>query len=45
VFVNGHRVEWSPLTHGDEIRVGRHNLYYATLEAVGAHPAPTTTSG
>ena len=36
VFVNGERVEWSPLTHGDEIRVGRHRLYYATLELVGA---------
>jgi pSer/pThr/pTyr-binding forkhead associated (FHA) protein len=44
VFVNGHRVEWSPLTHGDEIRVGRHNLYYATLEPVGAEAAPSTTA-
>ncbi len=41
VFVNGQRVEWSPLAHGDEIRVGRHRLYYATLEPVGA-AAPTT---
>jgi ribosomal protein S27AE len=41
VFVNGERVEWSPLAHGDEIRVGRHRLYYATLEPVGA-AAPTT---
>jgi len=38
VFVNGQRVEWSPLAHGDEIRVGRHRLYYATLE-----PVPATT--
>jgi hypothetical protein len=36
VFVNGERVEWSPLGHGDEIRVGRHRLYYATLEPVDA---------
>jgi hypothetical protein len=36
VFVNGQRVEWSPLSHGDEIRVGRHRLYYATLEPVPA---------
>jgi pSer/pThr/pTyr-binding forkhead associated (FHA) protein len=42
VFVNGQRVEWSPLAHGDEIRVGRHRLYYATLDPVGAAaPAPT----
>jgi len=36
VFVNGERVEWSPLRHGDEIRVGRHRLHYATLEPVAA---------
>jgi hypothetical protein len=42
VFVNGQRVEWSPLRHGDEIRVGRHRLYYATLEPVAA--AATTSS-
>jgi hypothetical protein len=41
VFVNGQRVEWSPLAHGDEIRVGRHRLYYATLDPVGA-AAPTS---
>ena len=41
VFVNGQRVEWSPLTHGDEIRVGRHRLYYATLEPVAAATATT----
>jgi DNA-directed RNA polymerase subunit RPC12/RpoP len=44
VFVNGERVEWSPLAHGDEIRVGRHRLYYATLDPVGA-AAPPTSSG
>jgi hypothetical protein len=43
VFVNGARVEWSPLTHGDEIRVGRHRLYYATLQPVDA-TAPTSTA-
>jgi len=41
VFVNGQRVEWSPLTYGDEIRVGRHRLYSATLEPMPA-PEPTT---
>ena len=45
VFVNGARVEWSPLHHGDEIRVGRHRLYYATLEPVGAASAPAPTAG
>lgn len=42
VFVNGQRVEWSPLAHGDEIRVGRHRLYYATLDPVAA-ATPSTT--
>jgi hypothetical protein len=41
VFVNGERVEWSPLTHGDEIRVGRHRLYYSTLAPFDA-PTPTS---
>ena len=28
VYVNGRRVEWAPLTDGDEIAVGRHTLYF-----------------
>ena len=37
VFVNGQRVEWSTLAHGDEILVGRYRLHFAKLEAlVGA---------
>lgn len=28
VFVNGKRVEWSKLTDGDEIMVGRHQLFF-----------------
>ena len=31
VYVNGERVEWSPLRDGDEIVVGRHSLWF--LEA------------
>ena len=37
VFVNGKRVEWSPLTDGDEITIGRHAIYF--LEAVTAGAA------
>ena len=33
VHVNGRRVEWSPLTDGDVIMVGRHTIHY--LEAAG----------
>ena len=28
IFVNGRRVEWAPLTDGDEITIGRHSLFY-----------------
>jgi pSer/pThr/pTyr-binding forkhead associated (FHA) protein len=28
IQVNGRRVEWSPLTDGDEIAIGRHTLYF-----------------
>jgi DNA-directed RNA polymerase subunit RPC12/RpoP len=34
VFVNGERVEWSTLTDGDEIVIGRHRLYFVELPAV-----------
>jgi pSer/pThr/pTyr-binding forkhead associated (FHA) protein len=43
VYVNGRRVEWSPLKDGDQIVVGRHTLYFldtATVgQAVAAAPA------
>ena len=35
VYVNGRRVEWSPLADGDEVVVGRHTLHYFELR-VGA---------
>ncbi len=28
VYVNGRRVEWSPLIDGDEVAIGRHTLYF-----------------
>lgn len=34
VFVNGQRVEWSPLKDGDEIVVGRHHLHFMLVQAV-----------
>jgi hypothetical protein len=39
VFVNGQRVEWSTLAHGDEILVGRYRLHFARLEHERAHAA------
>ena len=46
IQVNGHRVEWAPLTDGDEFTVGRHTLYFLDTQAVGpAVSATPATSG
>jgi pSer/pThr/pTyr-binding forkhead associated (FHA) protein len=46
IFVNGRRVEWSPLTDGDEITVGRHTLFFVdtakVAPAIAGSPAATT---
>jgi pSer/pThr/pTyr-binding forkhead associated (FHA) protein len=39
VYVNGNRVEWSPLTDGDRIAVGRHTLWFLDTRAVATTPA------
>ena len=44
VYVNGRRVEWSPLTDGDEIVVGRHALFFLDTATVGT-AAPATSAG
>ena len=36
VYVNGRRVEWSPLADGDLIVVGRHTLVFLDTATVGA---------
>ena len=44
IYVNGRRVEWSPLTDGDEVTIGRHSLFFldtAAQPAVAAAPAVT----
>jgi len=38
VYVNGERVEWAPLTDGDEITIGRHAIYFLDTATVGAAP-------
>src|SRR5919107_2230542 len=35
VYVNGRRVEWSPLKDGDQIVVGRHTLWFLDTATVG----------
>jgi hypothetical protein len=37
VYVNGQRVEWSPLADGDRIAVGRHTIWF--LDTTGARLA------
>ena len=41
VSVNGRRVEWSPLTDGDEISIGRHTVHYLDTATVGSAVAPS----
>lgn len=36
VYVNGRRVEWSPLRDGDEIVVGRHTIHFLDTAPAGA---------
>jgi FHA domain len=45
IYVNGRRVEWSPLNDGDEVSIGRHTLFFLDTVDVGspAPPAAVTT--
>ena len=36
VYVNGQRVEWSPLADGDEVAIGRHTLYFMDTASAGS---------
>ena len=44
VYVNGERVEWAPLTDGDEISIGRHSIFFLDTATVGS-PAQQATIG
>jgi pSer/pThr/pTyr-binding forkhead associated (FHA) protein len=47
VYVNGRRVEWSPLADGDEIVVGRHTIHFmetAAGEAAQPDSAPAAVA-
>ncbi len=47
VYVNGRRVEWSPLSDGDEIVVGRHTIHFmdtATGDVAVTDPAPAAVA-
>ena len=36
VYVNGQRVDWAPLSDGDEIAIGRHTIHYFDTATVGS---------
>ena len=44
VYVNGRRVEWSPLKDGDQIVVGRHTLFFLDTATVGQPVAAAPAS-
>jgi pSer/pThr/pTyr-binding forkhead associated (FHA) protein len=43
VYVNGRRVEWSPLKDGDQVVVGRHTLWFVDTATVGGPVASAPT--
>jgi len=45
IYVNGQRVEWSPLADGDEVSIGRHTLFFMdTVSAASAVATPAVTT-
>ena len=36
IYVNGRRVEWSPLADGDEVSIGRHPLFFMAPVSTGS---------
>jgi pSer/pThr/pTyr-binding forkhead associated (FHA) protein len=40
VYVNGQRVDWAPLSDGDEIAIGRHIIHFLDTATVGSGTSP-----
>jgi pSer/pThr/pTyr-binding forkhead associated (FHA) protein len=40
IYVNGRRVDWAPLTDGDEIAIGRHIIHFFDTATVGSGTPP-----
>jgi pSer/pThr/pTyr-binding forkhead associated (FHA) protein len=40
VYVNGQRVDWAPLTDGDQIAIGRHTIHFFDSATVGSGSPP-----
>jgi pSer/pThr/pTyr-binding forkhead associated (FHA) protein len=45
IYVNGRRVEWSPLTDGDELSIGRHTLFFMETAGVASTLAEPAVTG
>jgi pSer/pThr/pTyr-binding forkhead associated (FHA) protein len=44
VYVNGARVEWSPLADGDELTIGRHLIVFLDTATVGSATLPESAT-
>jgi pSer/pThr/pTyr-binding forkhead associated (FHA) protein len=40
IYVNGRRVDWAPLSDGDEIAIGRHTIHFFDTATVGSGTPP-----
>ena len=40
IYVNGSRVDWAPLSDGDEIAIGRHTIHFFDSATVGSGSPP-----
>jgi pSer/pThr/pTyr-binding forkhead associated (FHA) protein len=40
IYVNGQRVDWAPLSDGDEIAIGRHTIHFFDTATVGSGSSP-----
>jgi pSer/pThr/pTyr-binding forkhead associated (FHA) protein len=45
IYVNGRRVEWSPLADGDEVAIGRHTLFFMDTVSAGSAVATPAVTG
>jgi len=41
IYVNGQRVDWAPLSDGDEIAIGRHIIHFFDTATVGSGSSPS----
>jgi pSer/pThr/pTyr-binding forkhead associated (FHA) protein len=44
IYVNGQRVDWAPLSDGDEIAIGRHTIHFFDTATVGSGSPPAAAA-